>query len=99
MSDVQFTFTQKLLRPIINFAVERFFPESCFYGMGFLKPFSDFDAGREQTAGYGSAMYLVNRVHDAGKKHMTIDLGGVTFQGKDIGSWKIVVERTQEVSA
>jgi len=33
------TFTQKTLRPILNFLIERYFPDSCFYGHEYLDAF------------------------------------------------------------
>lgn len=90
------TLAQRALRPVLNFAVERWFPDGGFWGEAYFEPFRKFDTEKKAKVGYGAAMYLIYSVHGANSSKFTVDLGGVTYNGEAMGDWRVTVEKIQE---
>lgn len=88
------TLTQKILRPIINWAVERFFPRHFFYGNELGKRWGGAE-GIEGVALETCAVAMACRCATLGGAKMTVQCFGVTNRGVDIGDWRVTMERIE----
>jgi hypothetical protein len=96
---VELTTAQKVARPVINFLVERFFPNGAFfYGDGPLSHFDKLDSERKSPIGSMAAMSLVRKAHEANASRMSVDIGGMTLNDTDLGDWRVTVERITPLS-
>lgn len=87
---------QRLLRPVLNFAVEKFFPNGAFYGGQYLDSFKRADQKHDTgITGFAAAHYLtsVARESDAGEIKVTLE--GCTVSGQPAGDWEVAVKRIQ----
>lgn len=88
------TNAQKLARPIINFLVERYFPNSVFfYGTGALNTFDEMDSDRKAPIGSMAALSLARNAHRQNSDRLSVDAEGITINEEYIGDWRITVER------
>ena len=87
----ELTLPQRMMRPIINFLVERFYPAGCFYGDG--DPMRTFDGNSGGTIGRAAVMVLIRKVSDSGADKLGADFDGVTVNGEPIGDWRVTVQR------
>lgn len=86
---------QKILRPMINLAVETFFPEGAFYGENYLRDLRSDSA--DLTAKWGSVemacmMFVTTSLREQGATKATFEATDVTHEGVPMGSWKVTVE-------
>jgi hypothetical protein len=88
------TRTQKILRPIINFLVERFFPDNLFCGYDMLEKWRTSSPAR---AAYGetAVLSLAVQCHLAGADHMTVDITGASYKGEPIGDWRVTMTKAK----
>jgi hypothetical protein len=91
MSDL--TFMQRLLRRPINYAVERFFPNGCFYGDS--DPMQSFEKAGGGIAGRSATLVLIRKGVERGDGFNSVSLRGVTINGEDVGDWVVTVRRVK----
>ncbi len=84
------TRTQRFLRPIINFLVERWFPRHCFYGNNYLDDFAEFDEKNRKT-GKTVAMYLQSIMRKAKATELEVEMRGITKGDEMIGDYRITM--------
>ena len=88
------TKAQRIARPIINFLVERYFPNSLFfYGAGALSAFDRMDSERKSAIGSMAALSLARHAHQQNASHLSVEAEGITINDQDIGDWRVTVER------
>jgi len=91
---VKLTKAQRLARPVINFLVERYFPNGLFfYGSGPLSAFDMVDGEKKTAIGGMAAMALARHAHNSSATKLTVDAEAITVNDDDIGDWRITVER------
>ena len=83
---------KRALRPVINWAVETFFPDGSFYGSRYADKFKDLDEGT--VPGYICASFLVHKAATQNATLLTVNISEIEKDGQDIGSWRITVENT-----
>lgn len=83
--------TQRLLRPVINWAVERYFPTSVFYGD--FDPFEAFAQAEGVMISRLATMSMIRRVVDAEVDEIKADIEGMTIKGEPVGDWTVIVRR------
>lgn len=94
MDHSKLTLTQRLLRPVISFAVERFFSNGLFfYGPGPLAAFDEIDKKDGKPLGWMAALSLANLAIKANADEFSSTLSNVTLNGKPMGDWKVTIER------
>jgi hypothetical protein len=99
-SDVKLTKAQRVARPIINFLVERYFPNGLFfYGKGPLRTFDMVDREKKTVVGGMAALSLARHAHNSGATQLMVDAECITVNDEDIGDWRITVERIAGRSA
>lgn len=86
--------TQRFLRPIINWAVERFFPDSMFYGND-LPTKLGADSPMRAMVSETPALSLAVQCSLAGADEMTVDVTGLIYKGESIGDWQVTIKRVQ----
>lgn len=83
------------LRKIINFVVEKWFPNSMFYGNNYFSAFESLDkiSKQERVTGYTAAMYLqsILRKHDA--TEISYEMIGVEDKGVPLGDYVLTLKR------
>lgn len=84
--------TQKFLRYIINRAVERFFPDSMFYGNDLPTKWGA-DCPYRAMASETAAISLAVQCELAGAGKMIVDVTGASYKGEDIGDWQVTIQR------
>lgn len=95
MAQRKLTLMQRLLRPIINWLVETWFPNSCFYGNSYLQDFKDFDKGKD-LIGKTAAMYLQSIMRKADATSISYEMTEITEHDVHIGSYKLTLERMDD---
>lgn len=95
---MKLSLTQRALRPVLNFLVERFFPTGAFHGNHYLHSLS---ADTQLAEKWGSAemacaMFITSRLRKLGATEATFKASDVTDCGVPVGSWLITVEKVQE---
>ena len=86
------TLSQRTLRPVVNFLVERFFPQGAFFGYDLADRFKDAD-GHFGVVGSGAAMYLQRIMRRGGNDTMHIDMHEITDNGEPVGSYRLTLEK------
>lgn len=85
--------TQKLLRPVINWLVETFFPSGAFYGHDFFDIFKDLE-----KEGYGiaqaSTAFITHNMHRMNAEKVKFEIEGVTINGEPVGDFEIIATLT-----
>ena len=92
-------FIQKLLRPVLNWTVETFFPTGAFYGDNYLRNLrTDVDGLSEKWNSVEMAcmMFVTSSLHEQGATEAIFTATEVTSNGTPMGSWKITAERVEE---
>lgn len=92
MAKPNLTLTQRLLRPVINWLVEGWFPKGCFYGNNYLDDFKKFDQGKE-VIGKTAAMYLQSIMRKAEATTITYEMTEITDRDILVGSYKLTLEK------
>ncbi|AUR11225.1 hypothetical protein PhaeoP48_01228 [Phaeobacter inhibens] len=87
-----FTPTQRLLRPVINWLVEGWFPKGCFYGSSYLDDFKAFDKGKD-VVGKTAAMYLQSIMRKSDATSVIYEMTEVTERDVLVGSYKLTLEK------
>ena len=89
------TFTQKILCPVINFLVERFFPNGMFVGSYYWFEVSGNVEASEKwgTPQMASAMLVVSKVRETGATKAVFEAGDMSLDGEAIGDWRLTVEK------
>lgn len=92
------TCTQLMLRPILNFTVERFFPNGAFFGNDYL---GTIKADKHLLQKWGSVemacmMFVTDSLREQGATEATFTAESVTKHGAPAGSWEITVRKTGE---
>lgn len=87
--------TQRILRPVLNFLVKRYFPNRAFFGDDYL---TAFDADVELKEKWGSvemacAMLITSRLRGMGATSATFEATDVEDNGVSVGSWRMSVEK------
>ena len=82
---------QRILRKPINWAVEYFFPDGCFYGDS--DPMKTFERNDGETVGRAAVMVLIRHCNDNDALELKATFSGVTVKGADIGDWRVLVEK------
>lgn len=92
------TYTQRLMRPILNFLVERFFPNHAFFGNDYLTAFKSHPdlAIKWGSTDMAVAMFLVSRLRKQGATKGTFEATEVTDNGTPVGSWRLTLEKLEE---
>jgi hypothetical protein len=83
------TAMQKILRPVLNFLTERFFPNGCFYGQGYLDNFNYLDD--ERGIGYAAVLSLSSSLFEINATDYKIDVEQLSLNGKDMGDWSLTM--------
>lgn len=86
------TRTRKFLRPIINWTVERFFPDCLFYGTDLPTKWGA-DSPMRGMVAETSALSLAVQCDLAGAGGMTVYITGATYKGKSLGDWRVKIEK------
>lgn len=94
---MKLTVAQKMLRPVLNYLVERFFPEGAFFGKDYLRTLQ---SSEEFTEKWGSvemacAMFLVSRVRDMNATNAVFEANDITDEGTPVGSWRLTAEKME----
>lgn len=85
------TWKQKALRPVLNFLVERYFPNGAFYGGTFFDAFKEFeDEDGDGKLGQASTLWHIHLMNDLNADHLQVDISDVTLCGKYLGDFKMV---------
>ncbi len=93
---MSYTYTQKIARPVINFLVERYFPNGLFFfGDGPLKAFDRIDK-EGSFVGRSASIVLAKIAHDNNASSLTVEAECVSINSDDIGDWRITVERLRD---
>lgn len=92
MSKTQLTLMQRLLRPVINWLVEGWFPKACFYGNAYLDDFKEFDQDKD-LVGKTAAMFLQSIMRKANATSITYEMTEITDGNFLIGSYKLTLEK------
>lgn len=83
---------QRALRPVINWAVERYFPTSVFYGA--FDPFAAFEAASKgDMISRLATMAMIRRVQEMGADEIKAEIEGMTIKGEPVGDWLVIVQR------
>ena len=95
------TIAQKALRPVLNFLVERYFPNGAFFGNDYMR---DLDSRPDLVEKWGSfemacAMAITSRLRRAGAVHATFTASEVEDRGVPVGSWRMTVEKIEDTPA
>jgi len=88
------TLMQRALRPILNWAVERYFPKGCFFGMEYFDMFREFEKEDGSQLGQASALWITHNMHDQDADELDMRIKGLTIRGEPVGDFHIVVTRT-----
>lgn len=87
-------FMQRMLGPVINFLVERYFPTGSFYGnSGGLRIFERQDREDDCVLGRTAALMLINRVHESGSHRLDVNVTQHTSNGILTGDWQVTIRR------
>jgi hypothetical protein len=86
--------TQKILRPIINFLVERFFPDSLFYGNDLPTKWGA-DSPMQALVAETAGLSLAVQCHLSGADHMIVDITGASYKGEPIGDWRVTMTKAK----
>lgn len=92
------TITQKILRPILNWTVETFYPDGAFYGGDYLKTLES-DNGLIEKWGsveMACAMLITSRLRKRGATSAKLEATDVTDCGEPVGSWMVTIEQVDE---
>ena len=81
---------QRMLRPIINFMVERWFPSGCFFGDDYFKTFKAID-DKKAVTGYAAALYLSQIAILSDAQEIDATMHEVTHNGEPVGTWRVRV--------
>ncbi|AHD09983.1 hypothetical protein [Phaeobacter gallaeciensis] len=92
MTKPKFTLMQRLLRPVINWLVEGWFPKGCFYGRNYLNDFKVLDQGKD-VVGKTAAMYLQSIMRKADATSIIYEMTEVTERNVPVGSYKLTLEK------
>lgn len=91
---VKLTKAQRMARPVINFLVERYFPNGLFfYGKGPLQAFDMVDREKKTAIGGMAALALARHAHSSQATKLTVDAEAITVNDLDLGDWRVTVER------
>lgn len=83
-----------LARRVINFLVERYFPNGLFfYGNGPLRAFEEMDDRKGKGIGSMAAIYLARVVAKNGATEIKIEADDVTVNDEELGDWIVTVRR------
>lgn len=90
---------QKVLKPIINFLVERFFPNRVFYGNDYLNVFAEYDS--DGTRGkyiscHAASMFLISHMVDLNAETLDVEMNDVSASGEDVGSFTIKIQSLRD---
>ena len=86
---------QKILRPVLNFLIERYFPRGAFFGNEYLTAF-DGDMGLAEKWGsveMACSMLITSRVRELGGTHATFEATDIEHSGVQVGTWRLTVDR------
>lgn len=89
-----YTRTQRFLRPIIRWAVERWFPHHCFWGQEFFRDLEE--SGHEwkwKSIAFTSAMLIAREVDAQGADYASFTATNCDYDGRSMGDWKITAEK------
>ena len=88
---------RRFLRWVVNWTVERYFPEGIFWGPDAQKKFENFDkeyrGGKMPLTVYSM---LVSRVAESSAVHFSLDIEGLSIKGRDLGDWSMKIDRIRE---
>ena len=88
----QMSLMQRVLGSAINWAVERYFPTSVFYGA--FDPFAAFDeASKGDMTSRLATMAIIRRVQEMGADEIKAEIEGMTIKGEPVGDWLVIVRR------
>lgn len=92
---IEMTIIKRLLRKLINFLVERYFPNTFFWGNEFGSAFNKIANGQGavDTAPKAAAAYLINYLSDRYIQEGKFDFGGVSLKGRYVGNWSITIKK------
>lgn len=89
------TTSQRLLRPVVNFLVERYFPKGAFFGKEYFTIFKKWDK-EKGSMGYSAALYLQSIVRENDAETMVTRLGDVIVNGENVGDWEISIRKMKD---
>lgn len=88
-----------ILRPIINWAVERIFTDHAFFGDNFLRVFNHAPSNTPGQAAKGTAAavhFLVANAIEMGAAEFEATLLGLSIAGVSHGDWRITIAQIAE---
>lgn len=93
-----YTFVQRMLRPVVRWLVERFFPQHMFWGHEAVEPFAELERRRNEAgdlscSGNLAAMYLINLCSDLDGIKYDVEATDVSIHEKNLGDWRVTVEK------
>jgi hypothetical protein len=92
---MKLTLTQRALRPVLNFIVERYFPSGAFFGCSFLDAFDMHDRAKG-ICGYSAAMYLQRIARKSNAASLSITMNEITDNGEPVGTWHLEISQIDE---
>lgn len=90
------TFMQRILRPVLNFMVERYFPKGAFYGHDFFRAFEEAEIDHAPSATTAAGCLLISAMSKDYQTEMIITVEGITLNGEPKGDWRLIVEEIKE---
>jgi len=82
-----------MINKIISWAVERFCPQSVFFGSGFPGKIPDYIQPREKAIAFALIYYAHENLDGVGST-LTVASHDCTVKGEPVGSFDVVVIRT-----
>jgi len=85
-------FIQKTLRPILNFLIERYFPDSCFYGHEYLDVFKKAYGDQKGPLMGHAAQFIIGQCVKMNADEFSAELTGLTVSGQETGDWLLTIK-------
>lgn len=90
------TLIQRILRPVLNYLVETFFPKDAFYGNDFLKAFERAEIDYAPTAISAAGCLLISELSNSYSTECIVTVENISLHGKPVGSWRLIIEEIKE---
>lgn len=100
----KYTLTQRILRPVINFLVETFFPHQVFYGREYLALYrnvmSKGQPDEEVLMFEGASKVMIAAAHQTLKDFegdsLKVTIEDINYLGHDLGDWDVSVSPSKK---
>jgi hypothetical protein len=88
----EMSFFARKVAELINFVVERWYPDCVFYGSRYAETFSDADQEAGDPLHTAAATSLIVAAHRrAEERGMNLEVAALILNNKDLGAWEISV--------